>query len=761
MNLVRLEERLKDLSEDQLREAFPKGIIPQFLIMSELNRRKEVKDEYQRSQAEQGTTVAEDLLTVTDGPMAVGMERMGVMAQPQNRMEMQPGNLPVDQSMAAMPPMPMMPQEAPALPDPEPMRMQPGGLAALSSSSPQTVLDAILEQRKREEAERKFRQFGLADETGRPLAMVDPVPEEFRPSSDATLASQQAALGLSALEDRERRFREIGLADETQAPAPMTEFGGLKFGGLKFGGDRIGGDRFGGEKIGGAIVGGNTPRLPFPGQPGSEELLEARAIANAARRIGIETDQAARRRVQQLSQVRPGLINEMFTRVENKPELRAKRKSIDDQLNLIRSGAFTEAQKARDAEDIDQAGALGTFAPVDFIDTQDRPGIADAMRVFAANANTTSSPVVPTVPQQTSVGQSDAGQPAVNQSAQMIDTGTSIASDPNLMSSTLEPLGMSKINFELLDTNPAINDAQINTQAYLTNQVASTQAALKDSKSAFKEFEDDLKKMKEGLGDKKDRAVGLALLEAGLRIAGSQSPNLSGAIGEAAPALQTFTKSLDQIDDDRKNIINSKLKLVQAQQAELRGKKDDAREALRDARQFNKDIQDREEKIEQRKAKNAEIRARIEDINIRRSRAESAKEANALTREFNTAKLEILRNDIDNQIAVFTGRKLSLLNDPKATKEQKESVEDTLKTLTRVKRDSTGKTYNANLNSLTKILGGFDKKIEAEIDPVKKQELIREKGLYQGAYDQLISGGEIDIPRRIPLIKPKSSKPTV
>jgi hypothetical protein len=52
-------------------------------------------------------------------------------------------------------------------------------------------------------------------------------------------------------------------------------------------------------------------------------------------------------------------------------------------------------------------------------------------------------------------------------------------------------------------------------------------------------------------------------------------------------------------------------------------------------------------------------------------------------------------------------------------------------------------------------LGGFDKKIEAEIDPVKKQELIREKDLYQGAYDQLISGGEIDIPRRIALIKPK------
>ena len=162
---------------------------------------------------------------------------------------------------------------------------------------------------------------------------------------------------------------------ETETPVP-------EFGGLRFGGDRFGGDRFGAEEFGGATVGGNTPRLPFPGQPGSEELLEDRAIASDARRIGIETDQAARRREQQLSQDRPGFINEMFTTVEKKPELRAERKSIDDQLNLIRSGAFAEAQQAREAEDIDQAAALGTSAPVDFIDTEDRPGVADAMKVF-------------------------------------------------------------------------------------------------------------------------------------------------------------------------------------------------------------------------------------------------------------------------------------------------------------------------------------------------------------------------------------------
>tara|TARA_Y100000114_G_scaffold20010_1_gene16078 strand:- start:44 stop:1969 length:1926 start_codon:yes stop_codon:yes gene_type:complete len=639
MNLVRLEERLKDLSEDQLREAFPKGIIPQFLIMSELNRRKEVKDEYQRSQAEQGTTVAEDLLTVTDGPMAVGMERMGVMAQPQNRMEMQPGNLPVEQSMAAMPSVPMMPQEAPALPDPEPMRMQPGGLAALS---------------ERPLFGEGFREFD------RTLTARVPFLQDIKSGIDA--------------------FKE------------------------------------------------NVPDVPG---------ILRKGIGQGAIGIG---------------DLGIGLAN-YFTGA-NLPSLRSLQSVEPTSLQQDRGNRKLSPFALQQAPLVQQQAALAQQQAALAQDDQDRPGIADAMTLSTATSNKTSPPVGSTVPQQTSVGQPAAGQSAVDQSAQMIDTGTSIASDPNLMSSTLEPLGMSKINFELLDTNPAINDAEINTQAYLTNQVASTQAALKDSKSAFKEFEDDLKKMKEGLGDKKDRAVGLALLEAGLRIAGSQSPNLSGAIGEAAPALQTFTKSLDQIDDDRKNIINSKLKLVQAQQAELRGKKDDARQALQDARQFNKDIFDRQNQIENRKAKNAELRARFENIDLKRA-------SNEETKRFNSAKLKILENDIDNRISILGIKKISLENDPNANKQQIKSVEKQLKILNRVKRDSTGKTYNAQLNSLTRILGGFDKKIEAEIDPVKKQELIREKDLYQGAYDQLISGGEIDIPRRIPLIKPKSSKPTV
>ena len=725
MNLVRLEERLKDLSEDQLREAFPKGIIPQFLIMSELNRRKEVKDEYQRSQAEQGTTVAEDLLTVTDGPMAVGMERMGVMAQPQNRMEMQPGNLPVDQSMAAMPPMPMMPQEATALPDPEPMRMQPGGLVALSSSSNPTVLDAILEQRRRAEAERNFRRFGLADETGRPLAMVDPVPEEqFDLASNATLASRQAALGLPLLAE-EMENRQLSLearqAQDLERQQLETDLG---------------------VPPAPAFTGSIDPLLNITANPtlASQQAALALPLQEEAQknRQAIQAQDFEKQQLQTDLGVPPappfmGFAGKRFTEI------------LDDQRKaLAGQNLETTLQQNRGSNQLSPfALQQAAFAE----DTQDRPGIADAMTVLAATANKTSPPVGSTVPQQTSVGQPAAGQSAADQSAQMIDTGTSIASDPNLMSSTSKPLGMSKINFELLNTDPAINDSQINTQAYLTNQVASTQAALKDSKSAFKEFEDDLKKMKEGLGDKKDRAVGLALLEAGLRIAGSQSPNLSGAIGEAAPALQTFTKSLDQIDDDRKNIINSKLKLVQAQQAELRGKKDDAREALRDARQFNKDIQDREEKIEQRKARNAELRAKFENIDLKRA-------TNKITKEFNAAKLEILRNDIDNQIAVFTGKKLSLLNDPNATEEQKKSVEDTLKTLTQVKAKSTGRTYNAQLNSLNKVLKSYDERIESAIKEEDKQKLIRERGLYQGAYDQLISGQTPTIPRTIPLLKP-------
>jgi hypothetical protein len=66
-------------------------------------------------------------------------------------------------------------------------------------------------------------------------------------------------------------------------------------------------------------------------------------------------------------------------------------------------------------------------------------------------------------------------------------------------------------------------------------------------------------------GDRRREAQNMALLEAGLRIAGSNNPNFLGAIGEgAAPAAQTYAQQLSQIRQDRRADIQTDMAVAQA-----------------------------------------------------------------------------------------------------------------------------------------------------------------------------------------------------
>lgn len=75
MNIIDLQERLKDLPEQSLMQEMqmPTGTAPQFLVLSELKRRKRMRDEYQRQQAQGMQTVAEEAVT------AAGMPQEGIM----------------------------------------------------------------------------------------------------------------------------------------------------------------------------------------------------------------------------------------------------------------------------------------------------------------------------------------------------------------------------------------------------------------------------------------------------------------------------------------------------------------------------------------------------------------------------------------------------------------------------------------------------------------------------------------------------------
>ena len=76
MNIIDLQESLKDYPDNRLMAEYqrPTNDIPQFLILSELQRRKRMRDEYKRQQAASEPTVAEEMIT------GAGVPQEGLMA---------------------------------------------------------------------------------------------------------------------------------------------------------------------------------------------------------------------------------------------------------------------------------------------------------------------------------------------------------------------------------------------------------------------------------------------------------------------------------------------------------------------------------------------------------------------------------------------------------------------------------------------------------------------------------------------------------
>ena len=82
MNVIQIQDDLKNFSEDQLIKEMqqPSGSAPQFLILSELNRRKRVKGEFAARQAQQQPTVAEEVVASAGVPQSGMMGMSEAMA---------------------------------------------------------------------------------------------------------------------------------------------------------------------------------------------------------------------------------------------------------------------------------------------------------------------------------------------------------------------------------------------------------------------------------------------------------------------------------------------------------------------------------------------------------------------------------------------------------------------------------------------------------------------------------------------------------
>ena len=70
MNILELQEDIKDLSDKRLMQEMqmPTGAIPQYLVLTELTRRKRMRDEYNRQEAQDIQTVAEEVVTASGVP---------------------------------------------------------------------------------------------------------------------------------------------------------------------------------------------------------------------------------------------------------------------------------------------------------------------------------------------------------------------------------------------------------------------------------------------------------------------------------------------------------------------------------------------------------------------------------------------------------------------------------------------------------------------------------------------------------------------
>jgi hypothetical protein len=179
MNLFELQERLKDFSQDQLVREMqaPTGTAPQFLVLSELQRRQRMMAESQAQMPQDQTTVAEDAVAAAGVPQG-GLADMARAMAPRTDMDMNTGVAPVERMR-----------------DGGVVRMQPGGLAGISRDldvySPtmggaRAIPDIMMEE---EDARRRRAEIAAAAE---PLLRFD---REGRPNVEG-FAADLAALGI-------------------------------------------------------------------------------------------------------------------------------------------------------------------------------------------------------------------------------------------------------------------------------------------------------------------------------------------------------------------------------------------------------------------------------------------------------------------------------------------------------------------------------------------------------------------------------------
>lgn len=131
MNIIDIQDNLKDFSEQQLIKEIqmPSGMAPQFLVLSEINRRKRMRDDYAKSQAANQMTVAEEAVAAGGVPQT-GIRGMSEAMAPQSSMAQSGIGTVMNQAMkpSPMPQREMSEAEVMGMAEGGVLRYQEGGL---------------------------------------------------------------------------------------------------------------------------------------------------------------------------------------------------------------------------------------------------------------------------------------------------------------------------------------------------------------------------------------------------------------------------------------------------------------------------------------------------------------------------------------------------------------------------------------------------------------------------------------------------------
>ena len=527
-NLVQLQDKLKDLSDKQLRDIYSKGTVPQFLVMTEMGRRKEMQEEYQRNQQQQATTVAQDLMS----PATDMARTIGGMAQPQNRMSMQGQDLPIEQSMTTMP---MSPQPmANKLPV---TSMANGGLAKINKSSPRKMdIGGALGMSS-------MTPLGSRNLTPLQSSIMRP-PPNFNPFGGGLKEElNEVDADLSGLSEK---IDDVGAYAERRADImahgirnQIENYENNIQGQLGTGSYNNPYQRF-----------MDNPRGPRP-IAGKGGLRQERQPSRPIDFSPISDPQPANINQQTQQTMADGGLAKIkaqsgvFFSPQNRPINSATTAATEAYRGITQSRTQEDLERIRREQEQlanQQGSALGepSTDPVPFLD-------------FSTDSFVRTQPELNllTPPPPASGGGLGSLQTDLGTVAARTYTET-----PNLIPTSLTQAETA--------TSKALNAIDPN------------------AKSIYDDFVTDLEEKKGSIEERKDDAAGWALIEAALRVAGSKSPNIGQAAAEAVPAISSYRKDMSSIRKEQDALMNSRLKLTQLQEAEKAGRKKEARELRSD-----------------------------------------------------------------------------------------------------------------------------------------------------------------------------------